>query len=192
LATDLAEIVNFHAVALAQAGCKYIQVDEPLFARQPQKALDYGIRLLDRCFEGAGEGCQKSVHICCGYPGYLDQTDYLKADPKAYFQIAPAIDASCIDAVSIEDAHCQNDLSLLGLFKRTKVIFGAVKIASSRVETQDEIEERLRAALEHIEAERLIVAPDCGLAYLPPQVLQAKLTNMCAAAQRCGCKKPRA
>jgi len=193
LATDLAAIINRHVRALRDAGCRHIQVDEPVFARQPKKALDWGIKMLDRCFEGVGEEIEKSVHICCGYPNYLDEENYMKADPSAYAQLAPALERSCVDAVSIEDAHRHNDLSLLAHFKRTKVIFGAVAVARSRVETQGEIADRLRSALEHIDAERLIVAPDCGLAFLPPAILKEKLRNMCAAAQQCGpgCKRAR-
>merc|ERR1711972_35539 len=94
LAADLVEILNLHVIALYKAGCKFIQIDEPLFARKPGDALDWGIDMLDRCFEGVGEDCQKSVHICCGYPNYLDQEGYLKADPGAYAQLAPALDCS--------------------------------------------------------------------------------------------------
>lgn len=191
LGSDLADIINVHVCALAKAGCKYIQVDEPLFARRPDEANAWGIKLLDRCFEGVGSSCQKIVHICCGYPEYLDQKGYAKADSTAYFKIAPLLDSSCADAVSLEDAHQHNDLSLLSHFKKTKVIFGAVQVASSIVETQEEIEARLEQALEHIDSDNLIVAPDCGLAMLPMPILQQKLVNMCAAAQRCGCKKKR-
>lgn len=182
LAADLAAIVNLHVRALAAAGCRHIQVDEPVFARQPQKALAWGIEMLETCFAGVdGATCERQVHMCCGYPGYLDDKDYLKADPRAYFELASALDASCVDAVSIEDAHRHNDLSLLDCFQRTKVILGVVQSASSEVESQEQIEGRLREALKHIDAARLVVAPDCGLAFLPPQILKRKLTNMCMA-----------
>lgn len=189
LAADLAGIVNYHARELAAAGCRHIQVDEPVFARWPDAALKWGIPMLEKSFAGVGTDVQRSVHICCGYPGYLDQTDYKKADPGAYFKLAPALDSSpCVDAVSIEDAHCRNDLSLLRHFKQTTVIFGSVTVASSRVESVDEIAERLNEALEYIDADRLVVAPDCGLALLPPDILRQKLSNMCMAAHHCCCK----
>merc|ERR1740117_1921824 len=150
LAADLAIIVNHHVRELAKACCKYIQIDEPLFARQPEKALAWGMEMLRRCFEGVGggDGVERHVHMCCGYPSYLDQTDYMKADPQSYFQLADMLDESCVDALSIEDAHRHNDLALLKRFKRTKVILGVVQVAASRVETVGEIEARLRAALE--------------------------------------------
>ena len=94
-----------------------------------------------------------------------------------------SIDESCIDAVSIEDAHRQNDLSLLDPFKKTAVILGVVAIAKSRVESVDEIRQRLNAALKHIDPDRLIAAPDCGLGFLGRDLALAKLTNLCKAAK---------
>jgi 5-methyltetrahydropteroyltriglutamate--homocysteine methyltransferase len=192
LAKDLAVILNTQVRALVAAGCRHIQIDEPMFARQPLKALDWGIAMLEACYEGVNASdCERQMHMCCGYPDHLDQEGYLKADPQAYFMLAPALDASCIDAVSIEDAHCHNDLSLLGHFTRTKVIFGTVTVASSQVESVEDIELRLNDALQYIDADRLVVAPDCGLALLPPGILKQKLNNMCLAAKRCGCKRAR-
>nr|UKS50404.1 B12-independent methionine synthase 2 isoform 2 [Karenia mikimotoi] len=195
LATDLAKIINVHVLELAEAGCKYIQVDEPLFARKPDEALAYGIDCLDLCFKGCPADVETQMHMCCGYPGHVDQTEYLKADPQSYRRIAPKLDASTVDAVSIEDAWCRNDLSLLGLFKKTKVILGTMNVSSSRVETVEEMQARLTEALEHIDAERLIVAPDCGLALLDGEkyrpLLNVKLANMCKAAKCVPCTKKR-
>merc|ERR1712151_877129 len=163
-------------------------------ARKPKEALSYGIACLDRCFEGCPAGVEKAMHMCCGYPGFVDQTDYMKADNDAYRQIAPALDASNVDAVSIEDAWCRNDLSLLGLFKKTKVILGAMHISSSQIETVEEIRARLTEALEYIDADRLIVAPDCGLALLDGEYrpkLNLKLANMCKAAKCVPCSGKR-
>eukprot|EP00443_Scrippsiella_acuminata_P029559 CAMPEP_0115278880 /NCGR_PEP_ID=MMETSP0270-20121206/57978_1 /TAXON_ID=71861 /ORGANISM="Scrippsiella trochoidea, Strain CCMP3099" /LENGTH=393 /DNA_ID=CAMNT_0002695555 /DNA_START=85 /DNA_END=1263 /DNA_ORIENTATION=- len=184
LAEDLARVVNMHVRALSAAGCKHIQIDEPVFARFPQKALDWGIPCLDRCFEGADQQVLKVVHMCCGYPDHLDQEGYKKADPESYFKLADALDNSVVDAVSLEDAHRHNDLKLLEHFRKTKVVLGVVQVAQSRVETAQEIEARLNQALEHIDEDRLIAAPDCGLALLPVPVLEEKLANMCSAANQ--------
>merc|ERR1719337_479288 len=151
LAYDLAVIVNKHVLELAAAGCKYIQVDEPLFARKPDDALEFGVKCLDACFADCPKQVQKQMHMCCGYPGFLDIQEFLKADQTAYRRIAPALDDSCIDAVSIEDAWCTNDLSLLSSFKKTKVILGSMNVSSSRVETVEEIQIRLANALEYID-----------------------------------------
>lgn len=184
LGADLADAINFEVRALADAGCKVIQIDEPLFARKSAQALDYGVEQLMRCFHGLPDGVAKVMHMCCGYPNYLDQKDYAKADPQSYFVLADAVDAAGIDQVSIEDAHRHNDLALLERFTRTKVVFGAVAIAKSRVETSEEIETRLREALKHIDSDRLIAAPDCGLGFLDRERAWQKLRNLCLAAQR--------
>ncbi len=183
LGSDIAAALNGEVLALAEAGCLHIQIDEPLFARKPQAALDFGFENLERAFHGCPDHVKRTVHMCCGYPDKLDRDDYPKADPDSYLQIADAIEASSIDAVSFEDAHRHNDLSLLERFKTTTVIFGVVAIARSRVESVEEIRERLLQALNHIDSDRLIAAPDCGLGLLGRDLAMAKLRNMCVAAK---------
>ena len=182
LAFDLADALNFEIRALAAAGCRYIQVDEPLFVRKVDDALDYGVECLDRCFAGVPDDVTRVMHMCCGYPGHLDDENYLKADPSCYLQLARAVDASCVQQVSIEDAHCLNDLELLEKFTSTAVILGVVTIASSRIESSDYIAKRLRRALQHIDRSRLLAAPDCGLMMLGRELAMTKLKNMCDAA----------
>ena len=185
LGADLARALNREVLALAKAGCRYIQVDEPLFARKPAEALDYGLENLERVFHGCPAGVTRTVHMCCGYPDRLDNPDYRKAPPDSYARLAAAIDGSrAIDAVSIEDAHRPADLSLLEAFPATTVILGVVAIAKSRVETVEEIRERLRLARDHIDPERLVAAPDCGLGLLGRDLALAKLRNLCTAAHR--------
>ena len=180
---DLAAALNSEILALAGAGCRHIQIDEPLFARKVSQALDYGFDHIERCFQGVPKGVVRTVHMCCGYPDRLDNPDYPKAPQDCYADLAPAIDASCIQAVSIEDAHRNCDLALLERFTKTTVILGVVAIAKSRIETTDEIAERLAGALEHIDGERLVAAPDCGLGLLGRDLARAKLKNLCAAAR---------
>ncbi len=182
LAFDLADAINHEVRALAGAGCKFIQIDEPLFARNVERALDYGVECLDRCFDGVDNDVIRVMHMCCGYPGHLDDSEYHKAEPSSYFRLASAIDASTINQVSLEDAHRYNDLTLLEMFTKTTVIFGAVAIAQSRVETVEEITGRLNSALHHIDKDRLIAAPDCGLAMLGRELAMEKLSNLCEAA----------
>ena len=183
LGADLAAALNREILALAKAGCTWIQIDEPVFAREPDKALAFGFDNLERCFDGLPDHVTRAVHMCCGYPERLDQPDYLKADRTAYFKLAPAIEASSIQAISLEDAHEHNDLRLLEIFQTTTVIFGSVGIARSRVEPVEEIAARLEQALRHIDPDRLIVGPDCGLGMLPRETALAKLENMVAAAK---------
>ncbi len=183
LGADLAAALNREVLALAEAGCTQIQIDEPVFARYPQAALEYGVENLERCWHGVPAGVTKTMHMCCGYPNYLDQTDYLKADPQSYFDLAGAVNDSAVDAVSIEDAHRHNDLSLLDRFTKTTVILGVIAVAKSQVETVEEVTARLKRALDHLPAERLIAAPDCGLGYLPRDLAVKKLTVLCQAAK---------
>jgi len=178
----LAETVNKEILALVEAGCQYIQVDEPLFAREVSDALDFGIEGLERCFHGVPKSVTRIVHMCCGYPDHLDDDDYKKADPNSYHQLSKAVDMATFDQVSIEDKHCCNNLDLLDKFQSKTVIFGAVAIASSRVETIEEVVARLKAALDHIDRDRLVVAPDCGLGLLPADLAEEKLRIMCQAA----------
>ena len=182
LGADLAAALNTEILALAEAGCANIQVDEPVFARKPELALEYGVENLERCFVGLPKEVTRLVHMCCGYPNALDAEGYLKAEQDAYLKIADAMDESSVNAVSLEDAHRHNDLKLLEHYKNTTILFGVVDVAKSRVETVDEVRARLHAALEHIDAERLMAAPDCGLGLLGRKLAVAKLKVMSEAA----------
>jgi 5-methyltetrahydropteroyltriglutamate--homocysteine methyltransferase len=183
LAVDLAAALNLEVRNLANAGCLWIQIDEPIFARESDTALNYGIENLERCFYGIPAKVNRTIHICCGYPDQLDSDHYQKAPTDSYFRLAPALDEAAINVISIEDAHQPNDLSLLELFKHQTIILGVIGIARSRIETIDEIASRLRKAMDHIDKERLMAAPDCGLGMLSRRQVKAKLANMVTAAQ---------
>lgn len=182
LGADLADALNAEVLSLAEAGCRHIQVDEPLFARKPREALSHGFEHLERVFEGCPEHVTRTVHMCCGYPDRLDNPDYPKADRHAYLELAEAVEASSIDAVSLEDAHRRNGPELFRKFRSTTVIVGVVAVAKSRVESESEIAARLSELLGVIDAERLVAAPDCGLGLLGRELARAKLVNMCRAA----------
>jgi 5-methyltetrahydropteroyltriglutamate--homocysteine methyltransferase len=185
MGNDLAIAINIEIKRLVDAGCKYIQVDEPLFARKPENALAFGIENLEKCFEGINQNdVEKITHICCGYPDKLDAVDYPKAPLDSYKKIAKCLDNSIIDSVSIEDAHHYNDLTLLKDYKQTKVIFGLIKIASSKIETVEEIEGRIVEALKNISKDQLIAAPDCGLGHLSRYLAIKKLKIMSQAVKK--------
>ena len=183
LGAELAAAINHHVLALAEAGCRHIQIDEPVLARKPAVGLAHGIAQLDRCFDGLPDDVTRVAHACCGYPNHLDQDDYEKADRRAYVEVAEALDATSIQVLSLEDAHANNDLAeLLPRFTSTTIALGVIGIARSRVETVSEIRDRLEAALVHLPAERLMAAPDCGLGYLPRELALTKLRNLAEAA----------
>ena len=182
LARDLAEALNAEVLALAEAGCRHIQIDEPVFARKPEEALAFGVSTLARCFEGVPSHVNRVMHMCCGYPNRLDDADYPKADPDSYRRIARAVDG-VVDQISIEDAHRHNPADLFPLFETSTVIVGFVTVASSRVEPVDEIRTRMQEVLEHLPAERLVAAPDCGLGFLGRDLAMTKLRNLSEAAR---------
>jgi len=182
LAADLAAAINRQITSLVDAGATWIQVDEPVMARKPDLALAWGIDTLARCFEDVPPHVTRVTHACCGYPNHLDQPDYVKAPIGSYLEIAEALDAAPIDAISIEDAHRHNDLTdLLPRFANSTVIFGAVAIATSQVESVEQIRRRLGEAAE-LAVGGVIAAPDCGLGYLGRELAITKLRNLSEAA----------
>ena len=181
LGIDLSIVINKEVKALADEGCKYIQIDEPLFARKSTEANDFGIENLERCFHGISKDIEKIVHICCGYPDKIDSENYPKAPLHSYSDIATNLEDSLIDTISIEDAHRHNDLKLLEYYKTKKIIFGLIKIASSEIEEIEEIRSRIYDCLSHIDKDRFIAAPDCGLGYLSREMAMKKLKNLAQA-----------
>lgn len=185
LASDLATVLNREVMGLVAHGCRHIQVDEPVLMRYPGPALEYGLACLQEVIANLPPGVTTTLHLCCGYPDRLDTDDYLKADQGHYRLLAPRLDSLGFTQVSIEDAECRNDLSLLSLFQKTEVVLGVVTIARSKVETFEEVQARVTEALLHLPPERLVLAPDCGLGMLPLEVVRAKLQVLVAVAQRC-------
>ena len=128
---------------------------------------------------GVPDDVTTAVHLCCGYPSFCDQDDYVKADKSYYITLAKLLDDIGVNQVSIEDAEAQNDLEqLLPHFKKMTVIFGAIAIARSKVESVEDVKKRVEVALKYIDPERLVLAPDCGLGYLTDEIIEAKLKVM--------------
>ena len=181
LAADLAVALNAEVHALVAAGCRHIQIDEPIFARKPEQALAYGIDTLRACFAGVPDDVTRAMHMCCGYPRFLDDADYLKADPGSYLQLAASVDG-VVDEISIEDAHRHNPPELFAAFERSTLIVGLVRIASSRVEATSEVRDRIETILPHLPEDRFVAAPDCGLGFLGRELAVAKLRTLATAA----------
>ncbi|MDC0864768.1 cobalamin-independent methionine synthase II family protein [Rickettsiaceae bacterium] len=178
LGEDIAKAINAEIRALAASGCKWIQIDDPVLARKPEKALDYGIDLLEKCFEDIPKDVISIVHLCCGYPSCIDEEDFPKAEQDSYLKIVKKLDNSKIKAFSIEDTHRRNSSELFREFKNSIVILGVIDIGKSRIETVDEIKDHINYVLQYIPAERLMIAPDCGLGLLSNEMVDAKLRNM--------------
>ncbi|HLD73170.1 MAG TPA: cobalamin-independent methionine synthase II family protein [Candidatus Nanoarchaeia archaeon] len=179
LALDLAKAIRAEVLALAEAGCTLVQFDEPVFIRDPQKFFSYGLEALQACFEGINN-ITKQVHICRGYP----KEDVPKTDAARYARIIEALSTIDIDAIAVEDAQEHLDLDIFKKFGSKKIILGVVDIGNPRIETVVEIEDRINEVLKVVPPERLLIAPDCGLLLLKPEVAKAKLSNMVLAAKK--------
>ncbi|MBI2147333.1 cobalamin-independent methionine synthase II family protein [Candidatus Woesearchaeota archaeon] len=182
LAFDLAKAIQKEVKSLVKAGCLIIQIDEPVSIREPQKFFDFGLKALETCFEGAEE-ISKEIHICRGYPNNERDT---KAEIEAYGQVIEALAHSVVNKIAVEDAHEHLDLGVFKKFGSKGIILGVVDIGNSRVETVEEIENRIKEVLKVVSPEKLLVAPDCGLLLLRPEVAKAKLTNLVLAAKNVG------
>ena len=178
LYADLIVTIQKEIAELIKHGCKIIQIDEPVLARYPKEALQYGISNIEKCFENVGDNILKGVHICCGYPDKLEETDYPKADPNAYFTIAEKLNNSKINFISIEDAHRKVNDDFFKIMTNKIIILGVLNISTIEIESENEIEERVKHILKYIPKERLWLAPDCGLGMLPKDIAIKKLKNM--------------
>jgi len=179
LIKDIIRILQREVLCLAAHGCEHIQVDEPTFMRYPDKALQHGVADLKEIFLGCPPNVKKTVHLCCGYPDRLEPTTYKKSDKRNYRDILLALDEAGIDWASIEDAEAVNDLEhILKDLKNLGIIFGAVTIARKKVESVEIIKKRAMEALKYLPSNRLMLAPDCGLGFLPLDLAETKLKNM--------------
>eukprot|EP00357_Protocruzia_adherens_P035590 CAMPEP_0115012726 /NCGR_PEP_ID=MMETSP0216-20121206/24927_1 /TAXON_ID=223996 /ORGANISM="Protocruzia adherens, Strain Boccale" /LENGTH=132 /DNA_ID=CAMNT_0002381875 /DNA_START=185 /DNA_END=579 /DNA_ORIENTATION=+ len=132
----MAVAMNQEVLDMAKNGLKYVQIDEPVFARQPEKAIQHGVKYLDTVFQGVEEYDLKTiVHICCGYPDALNnETDYKRADKNAYKMLVPELEKiKNLDYIALEDAHRYNDEELFSLFKTKGLVLGVINIANTRV-----------------------------------------------------------
>jgi 5-methyltetrahydropteroyltriglutamate--homocysteine methyltransferase len=182
LSAALSEALNTEIRALTNAGCVHIQIDEPGFIHQPEKALNFGFENLERCFHAVPKEVIRTVNLCGSLPGAADDEAGQPVNPTVYFDMVDAVEYASIQAVAIAD----NSLPLLEKFAKTTVIWGVVDAARTRIEPVDEIAVRLQTALEHIDAPRLMAAPNGGLHLLDYRVATAKLKNMVTAARKVG------
>jgi 5-methyltetrahydropteroyltriglutamate--homocysteine methyltransferase len=172
-ALDYAEAVNAEIKDLFAAGADVVQIDEPYMQARPDKARQYGVRTLNRALEGITG--TTAVHICFGYAAIIHQR------PSGYSFLPELADCGC-KQISIETAQSKLDTSVLEKLGDKQVLVGCLDLSDMSVETPEVIAARIRRALEHIPPERVILAPDCGMKYLPRDVAQGKLVSMVQAA----------
>jgi len=169
MAHDYAIAVNAEIRDLFAAGADYVQVDEPYMQARPDKARAYGLAALDRALEGI-EG-QTAVHICFGYAAIIH------ARPTGY-SFLPELCKCRVRQISIETAQSNLDTSVLKNFSDQTIILGVIDLANHKVETPEIVAVRIRRALPHIDPARIILAPDCGMKYLPRNVAFGKMRAM--------------
>ncbi len=161
-----AAAVNAEIKQLKAAGADWIQIDEPYMQANPEEANKFGVAAINRALKGI-DG-PTVVHLCFGYA-------YVVSGKPAGYSYLPQLNACKADAISIEAAQPGLDpVELRGLPDK-KVVYGVIDLADPVAETADVVAGRLTAALKHIDADRLIAAPDCGMKYLPRGLAFAKL-----------------
>jgi 5-methyltetrahydropteroyltriglutamate--homocysteine methyltransferase len=168
-AMDYAAAVNEEIRDLFAAGADIVQVDEPYMQARPEKAREYGLKALNRALEGInGTTC---VHICFGYAAIIHQR------PSGYSFLGELAGCRC-KQVSIETAQSNLDCSVLRALPGKKILLGVIDLNDMNVETPATVAVRIRRALPYVRAEDVIVAPDCGMKYLPREVAFGKLCAM--------------
>lgn len=168
LAIDYAA-VNEEIRDLFAAGADVVQIDEPYMQARPEKARQYGLKALARALDGI-EG-QTALHICFGYAAIIHER------PSGY-NFLPELADTAVKAVSIETAQSNLDCSVLAKLEGKTIILGVLDLSTHEIETPEIVAGRIRRALPYVAAEKLMIAPDCGLKYLPRAVAFGKMKAM--------------
>src|SRR6266480_2275537 len=168
-AMDYAVAVNEEIRDLFAAGADIVQIDEPYMQARPEKAREYGLKALNRALEGVSG--TTAVHICFGYAAIIHSR------PSGYSFLPELAGCSC-SQVSIETAQSRLDCAVLAKLRSKKIMVGCLDLSDIAVETPQQVADRIRKALRFVKKEDVIVAPDCGLKYLPREVAFGKMKAM--------------
>jgi 5-methyltetrahydropteroyltriglutamate--homocysteine methyltransferase len=169
LALAVAAAINQEIKDLFAAGADVVQIDEPYLQARPEPARAYGVEAINRALDGITG--TTALHVCFGYAAIVH-------DRPGHYAFLPELNACAARQISIEAAQPNLDLSVLRALPDKTVILGVLNLGDDQVETPQVVADRIRAALRQIEPRRLIVAPDCGMKYLPRDVAFAKLQAM--------------
>ena len=169
LALDIAAAINEEIKSLQAAGADIVQIDEPYLQARPEKARTYGVEVINRALEGI-EGTT-ALHLCFGYAAIVHNR------PPQYAFLTELSDC-VVRQISIEAAQPNLDLSVLRQLAHKTIIVGVLNLGDMEVETPEIVARRIRSALQYVEPERLILAPDCGMKYLPREVAFGKLSAL--------------
>jgi 5-methyltetrahydropteroyltriglutamate--homocysteine methyltransferase len=169
LALAVATAINEEIKDLFTAGADVVQIDEPYLQARPEKARAYGVEVINRALDGVAG--TTALHMCFGYAAIVH-------DRPGQYAFLPELNGCVAQQISIEAAQPNLDLSVLRALPDKTIILGVLNLGDEQVETPLVVADRIRGALRQIEPERLIVAPDCGMKYLPRDVAFAKLRAM--------------
>jgi len=169
VALAYAAAVNAEIKDLFAAGADVVQIDEPWMQQHPDKARQYGLKALDRALDGVTGTV--AVHLCFGYAAVVH-------DKPPGYSFLPELEGSKAQQISIEAAQPKLDLEVLKELPSKTIILGVIDLADMTVETPQIVAGRIRRALDHVPAERIVVAPDCGMKYLPRAVAFGKMKAM--------------
>ena len=171
---DLAAAVNAEVLDLEAAGADVIQLDDPWLRNDPDAAKRIAVKALDRAL--AGLSVPTVVHLCFGYAAVVHGQK-----PTGY-SFLPQL-ADCVtQQISIEAAQPKLDLGILSDLAGKTIMLGVIDLADPAVETPEQVAQRIRSALKHVPAERLVPAPDCGMKYLSRETAFGKLAALSAGA----------
>ena len=169
LALDFAAAVNAEIKDLFAAGADVVQLDEPWLQARPEKARQYGLAALDRALDGVRGAT--AVHLCFGY------AQMVKSKPSGY-SFLPELARSAAQQISIEAAQPNLDLAVLEQLPGKTIILGVIDLSDPAIESAETVAARIRRALPFVPADRIVVAPDCGMKYLPREVAFGKMKAM--------------
>jgi 5-methyltetrahydropteroyltriglutamate--homocysteine methyltransferase len=169
LAHDYATVVNEEIKDLFAAGADVVQLDEPWMVSFADRARNYGIGILDQAIRGATG--KTAVHLCLGY------AHVVKNKPSTYAFLTE-LEGSKIDQISVEAAEPRLDLAVLKDLPSKTIILGVLNLGDMTIETPEVVATRIRNALKYVPAERLVIAPDCGMKYMPRAVAFGKMQAM--------------
>lgn len=165
-----ARVVNEEIKDYKKAGCDVVQIDEPFLESFVEDAEKWGVEGINRSLEGVNG--TTVIHLCFGYGAFVK-----REKPNAYHFLAPLNDCNATQ-ISIEAAQPRLDPAQLKLLSKKQVMYGVIALNEQTVETPEIVADRLRAALKHASPEQIVVAPDCGMKYLPRDIAYAKLKAM--------------
>ncbi len=173
-AMDYAAAVNEEIRDLFAAGADIVQIDEPYMQARPDKARAFGLRVLERALDGITG--TTAVHICFGYAAIIHER------PSGYSFLSELAGCACTQ-ISLETAQSKLDTSVLAQLAGKQIMVGCLDLSDPAIETPQIVVERIRRALAYVPPEAIILAPDCGMKYLPREVAVGKLAAMVEAAR---------